>query len=113
MSAREEGVAFAVIGAGPYGLAVATHLRAAGHEVRIFGKVMDFWDSQMPRGMMLRSPREGSNIADPDGALTLARHGTAHGLAAGKLVSLAEFVDYGKWFQRQALPDLDERHVIR
>ena len=47
---------FAVIGAGPYGLAVASHLRAIGAEVRIFGKPMDFWASQMPKGMLLRSP---------------------------------------------------------
>ena len=111
MSAGDNAVPFVVIGAGPYGLAVASHLRGAGREVRIFGKVMDFWESQMPRGMMLRSPHDGSDIADPDGQLTLGRYEAAHGIIAGKQVSLADFVGYGKWFQGQALPDLDDRHV--
>src|SRR5437868_5337870 len=101
MGAREGPIPFVVIGAGPYGLAVANHLRAAGREVRTFGKVMDFWASQMPRGMMLRSPREGgSNIADPDGALSLDRYHAVYGITPGKLVSLAEFVGYGKWYQQ-------------
>ena len=46
---------FAVVGAGPYGLAVGSHLRAGGFDVRIFGKPMDFWASQMPKGMLLLS----------------------------------------------------------
>ena len=45
--------------------------------------------------------------------MTLDRFDAAHGIRPGKLVSLTEFVDYGKWFQRQALPDLDERLVLR
>ncbi len=103
---------FAVIGAGPYGLAVASHLRAMGAEVRIFGKPMDFWDSQMPKGMLLRSPWLGSNIGDPTRALTLDRYESALGskLDHGR-VHLDDFVRYGQWFQRQALPDLDQRNV--
>src|ERR1041385_6687120 len=46
----------AIIGAGPYGLSAAAHLRAAQTEVRIFGKPMDFWRNGMPDGMVLRSP---------------------------------------------------------
>jgi hypothetical protein len=52
-----------VVGARRYGLAVASHLRAAGVGVRIPGEVMEFWDTRMPVGMCLRSPREGSHIA--------------------------------------------------
>src|SRR5947207_3943216 len=103
---------FAVVGAGPYGLAVASHLRAAGVEVRVFGKPMDFWDSQMPRGMWLRSPLEGSHIADPERALTLDRYQASEGRSLSKPLPVEDFVAYGRWFQRQALPDLDQRHVI-
>ena len=103
---------FAVIGAGPYGLAVASHLRAIGAEVRIFGKPMDFWASQMPKGMLLRSPWLGSNIGDPNRALTLDRYESTLGsrLDRGR-VHLDDFVRYGQWFQQQALPDLDHRSV--
>src|SRR5580658_6723118 len=60
-----------VIGAGPYGLAAAAHLNAAGIETRAFGKPMSFWRENMPKGMRLRSPWGGSHIADPKGQLTL------------------------------------------
>jgi len=102
---------FAVVGAGPYGLAVGAHLRAGGLDVRIFGKAMDFWASQMPKGMLLRSPREGSHISDPAGALALGKYEAAHGCRIPKSMPLETFVRYGRWFQSQALPDLDERYV--
>jgi thioredoxin reductase len=102
---------FAVVGAGPYGLAVASHLRAAGFDVYIFGKVMDFWDSQMPKGMLLRSPWDGSHIADPEQQLTLDRYEESCGTTIPRRMPMEEFVRYGKWFQDRALPDLDSRLV--
>ena len=54
-----------VVGAGPYGLSAGVYLEAKGIDVRVFGEPMDFWANQMPKGMLLRSPREASNIADP------------------------------------------------
>jgi FAD-dependent urate hydroxylase len=102
---------FAIVGAGPYGLAVGAHLRAAGLDVRIFGKPMDFWASQMPKGMLLRSPREGSHISDPTRAFCLDKYEAANRCKIPKSMPLETFVDYGRWFQSQALPDLDHRHV--
>ena len=62
----------AVIGAGPYGLSGATHLRAAnGLVVRVFGEPMSFWERHVPAGMLLRSPWAGSHISDPKRELTL------------------------------------------
>ena len=46
----------AVIGAGPYGLSVAAHLREQSLKVIVFGRPMSFWDRNMPVGMLLRSP---------------------------------------------------------
>ena len=61
-----------VIGAGPYGMSVAAHLRTMkGLEVRVFGEPMSFWETKMPIGMLLRSPWAGSHISDPQRALTL------------------------------------------
>ena len=45
----------AIIGAGPYGLSIATHLRARGVDFRIFGQPMQAWQDQMPAGMLLKS----------------------------------------------------------
>ena len=101
----------AVVGAGPYGLAVASHLLALGRAVRVFGKAMEFWDRRMPKGMLLRSPWEGSNIGDPEDALTLDRYAADRQFPRPKLLPLDEFVRYGQWFQARAVPNLDERTV--
>src|SRR5712691_3939656 len=75
----------AVVGAGPYGLAAASHLLAAdGLGVSVFGEPMLFWERQMPLGMLLRSPREASHIADPAGALTLDRYEASIGAAPAR-----------------------------
>ena len=106
----------AVIGAGPYGLAAAAHLHAAdGLEIGVFGEPMSFWDKQMPRGMILRSPYVASNIADPERALTLDDYSEQTRRELPKPVTLEQFVDYGRWFRDQALPQpqFDHRNVSR
>src|SRR5207302_1528036 len=102
----------AVIGAGPHGLAAAAHLRAAGVEVRSFGEPLEFWREHMPRGMLLRSRKRSSNISDPARALTIDRYERERGRKLHEPNPLLEeFVDYGLWFQRHAVPDLDRRKV--
>lgn len=101
----------AVIGAGPYGLSAAAHLKAAGVEVRIFGKPMDFWAAKMPAGMLLRSPRVASSLSDPDNSHSLESYEAANGVAPKAPLPLETFVEYGQWFQRQLAPDLDTREV--
>jgi hypothetical protein len=63
-----------IIGAGPYGLSVAAHLRRTGVSFRIFGRPMDSWLAHMPKGMMLKSDGFASNIYDPEGAFTLKNY---------------------------------------
>ena len=100
-----------VIGAGPYGLAAGAALRARGIDAKVFGKLMDFWANKMPAGMLLRSPRPASSIADPTGTRTLESYEAAHGLPAQAPLPLTTFVAYGRWFQRELLPDLDPREI--
>lgn len=101
----------AVIGAGPYGLSAAAHLKVTGLKVGIFGRPMDFWATKMPAGMLLRSPRVASNIADPARAFTLGAYETTAALRPLAPVPLDTFVGYGHWFQRQLIPELDSRDV--
>jgi lysine/ornithine N-monooxygenase len=104
----------AIIGAGPYGLSAAAHLDAAdGFDIRVLGKPMSFWEQQMPRGMLLRSPYVASNLSDPERALTLDGYQSDIGEAVLRPVALEKFVDYGRWFQRQAAPQLDTRTATR
>jgi thioredoxin reductase len=102
----------AIIGAGPYGLAAAAHLRHAGIPVRIFGEVLEFWRSQMPEGMILRSRKRSSHIADPQRRLTIDdfEADTERSVTMPSL-TLEEFIDYGRWFQERAGLDVDPRKV--
>jgi len=104
----------AIVGAGPYGLSAAAHLRRVkGLEVRVFGEPMSFWDQNMPIGMFLRSNWSASQIADPSESLTLEGYQAATGNHVSAPVPLEQFVQYGRWYQRQAVPDLDYRKVAR
>jgi cation diffusion facilitator CzcD-associated flavoprotein CzcO len=100
----------AIIGAGPYGLSLAAHLRAAGVETKVFGEVMGAW-RRMPHGMRLRSFREASSIADPTGRLTLAGFEAAQRRSIANPIALTDFIAYGEWFQREAVPEVDARKV--
>lgn len=105
----------AIIGAGPYGLSVAAHLRKRGLDYKIFGRAMGLWRTQMPIGMFLKSEGCASNLPDPDGRYTLARFCAESGSPYGDWgvpVSLSVFTAYGLWFQRHLVPDLDERLVV-
>jgi hypothetical protein len=101
----------AVVGAGPYGLSAAAYLRAAQIETRVFGEPMAFWQNQMPAGMCLRSNWGASHIADPQCELTLDEYCRHNGNHLSKPIPLERFVDYGRWYQRHVVPDLDRRHV--
>ncbi len=106
----------AIIGAGPYGLALAAHLRRAGVHFRQFGLPMLPWRSAMPRGMFLKSQGFASNISDPEGTHTLeafcaqSGHPYAH---YGLPVPLDTFVAYGQWFRANLVPDLEEVTVTK
>jgi len=100
-----------VIGAGPYGLSVAAHLQGTGHDVRVLGRPMSFWDTRMPAGMLLRSPWAASHIDAPHGRWSLDEFCDATGTPHRKPFPLADFVEYGRWFQREAVPQLEDRTV--
>lgn len=104
----------AIIGAGPYGLSATAHLRTVkGLDVLTFGEPMSFWQRNMPVGMLLRSGWAATHIADPNGSLTLEAYRAANGNHFSTPVPLDRFVDYGLWYQRRVVPDLDTRKVAR
>jgi thioredoxin reductase len=100
-----------VVGAGPYGLSAAAHLKAIGMDVQEFGRPMEFWAKQMPAGMLLRSPRVASNISDRAHKFTLEAYENAAGIRPSAPLPLETFVAYGQWFQKQSVPDLDNREI--
>ena len=104
----------AIIGAGPYGLSVAVHLRRRGVSFRIFGRPMDSWVAHMPKGMMLKSDGFASNIYDPESAFTLERFCAERGIEyahAGVPVRLETFAAYGLAFKDRMVPELEDKLV--
>jgi cation diffusion facilitator CzcD-associated flavoprotein CzcO len=100
-----------VVGAGPYGLSVAAHLRAKGIDTLVFGPVMEFWRRNMPRGMLLRSPPRATHIAAPKRELTLEHYARERGRELLDPLPVEDFIDYGDWFQQTFVPDADQRRV--
>lgn len=103
----------AIVGAGPYGLSAGAHLKAKGLTVRVFGDPMEFWADKMPAGMLLRSPRQASNISDPTQAFTLEAYEAAIDMEPAAPLPIETFVEYGRWFRHQLGSDLDTRTVVR
>ena len=64
----------AVIGAGPYGLSIAAHLAARNIPHRIFGKAMETWATQMPKGMLLKSDGFATSLYDPARSFTFEHY---------------------------------------
>jgi cation diffusion facilitator CzcD-associated flavoprotein CzcO len=102
-----------VIGAGPYGLSISAHLRGAGIATRTFGDLMSFWRGNMPGGMKLRSAWGASNLSAPGGRYSLDEYVASGGMQHVEPIPIADFIRYGQWFQRHAVPDLDSRKVTR
>jgi FAD-dependent urate hydroxylase len=102
-----------IIGAGPYGLAAAAHLRSAGMDAVVFGETMSFWKRNLPQGMFLRSPWRGTHIADPDKELTLDHFVLETGLPRREPIPLDMFIRYGEWFQKRIGPVIEDCAVTR
>jgi hypothetical protein len=100
-----------IVGAGPFGLSSATHLKAKGIGIGIFGDPMSFWQNHMPAGMYLRSNWEASQIADPHRKLTLEHFKADTGLQFEQPIPLERFVEYGQWYQQKGVPELSRRQV--
>jgi FAD-dependent urate hydroxylase len=100
-----------VVGAGPYGMSAAAYLKSAGVQTRVFGDPMSFWENRMPAGMFLRSNWGASHIADPDKKMTLDAYSLATSNHLSAPIPLNRFVDYGRWYQRQLIPEVEKRNV--
>jgi thioredoxin reductase len=104
----------AIIGAGPYGLSIAAHLRARDVEHRIVGDPMQFWLGHMPKGMLLKSDGFASTLYDPGGEFTLRHYCEERSVEyadRGTPVRVEDFCAYGLAFQQRFAPSLDKKRV--
>ncbi|NHO31375.1 NAD(P)-binding domain-containing protein [Acetobacter fallax] len=101
----------AIIGAGPYGLSLAAHLRERGVNFRIFGRPMGFWRDHVPGELRLKAEGFALDLFDPDRFFTLARFCEERGYPytdVGTPVSAQIFAEYGEAFQKKYVPELRE-----
>ena len=104
----------AIIGAGPYGLSAGAHLRTLGLETRVFGPPMEVWRRHMPRGMLLKSDGFASNLSDPQSEFTLKNYCAQNKIPYDDTripVPVEVFIKYALAFQKEMVPELDERRV--
>ena len=90
-----------IIGAGPFGLAIAAQAAHLGIEHLVVGKPMDFWRKNMPPGMFLRSSWDWH--LDPLDIHTIERFLEARGQTKAEIepLSLDFYLTYAEWFQTQ------------
>lgn len=106
----------AVIGAGPFGLSTAAHLRARGIPVRVFGEPMVSWRDHMPEGMLLKSTPAASSIDAPQRGHTILDYCNAAGIPRlvtdEDIIPVETFIAYGEWFQQKLVPELERVRVV-
>ncbi|HEY1446805.1 MAG TPA: NAD(P)-binding domain-containing protein [Acidimicrobiales bacterium] len=90
-----------VVGAGPYGLAVAARARERGVDTVVVGHPLGFWLDHMPADMFLRSGIDWH--LDAAGVHTFMAFVEEQGLHPNDLdpIPIAVFLDYATWFQGQ------------
>ncbi|MFM7272216.1 MAG: FAD-dependent oxidoreductase [Actinomycetes bacterium] len=111
----EPAIEVAIVGAGPYGLSLASRLRQAGVPFEIFGEPMGAWRHGMPEGMLLKSSSEASSIDGPEGS-GFEEFVAAAGLPAyerSQQIPIDTFVDYGMWFTEHHVGGVRPEWVTR
>jgi len=104
-----------VVGAGPYGLSLAAHLRARGVEHRIFGEPMGSWKHNMPPGMLLKSYPWATNLSAPRSEFELDRFYAECALPYHDCLMplpLSRFIEYGEAFQARYAPGVERKTLM-
>jgi cation diffusion facilitator CzcD-associated flavoprotein CzcO len=96
-----------IVGAGPYGLSLAAHLRARGLNFRIFGPAMKFW-REMPASINLKSLAFATNISVPEEGHTFSEWCRQRDLEDYEPCAMEAFAAYGLWIQNRFVPELEE-----
>jgi len=97
----------AIVGAGPYGLSLAAHLRARGVKHRICGEAMRFW-RDMPVGINLKSFAFATNIYVPERGNSFPDWCRRHGLEDYEPCTMQSFAAYGMEMRERFVPEIEE-----
>jgi cation diffusion facilitator CzcD-associated flavoprotein CzcO len=96
-----ESTSLVVVGAGPYGVAVAAQAIERGIDTVVFGRPMSFWTDHMPSGMFLRS--------GPDWHLDASETHTLEAFLEEREIATSDVdpvpievsIEYATWFQQR------------
>lgn len=90
-----------IIGAGPFGLAIAAQASHLGIDHLVVGRPMEFWRQNMPRGMYLRSACDWH--LDPVNIHTIEKFLETRGQTPPDVepLSLDFYLSYAEWFQTE------------
>ena len=90
-----------IVGAGPFGLAMAAHARHLNIGHLMVGRPMGFWRTHMPTGMYLRSACDWH--LDPQGVDTIEAFLRTQALTPRDVepLSLTRYLEYTHWFQER------------
>jgi len=90
-----------IIGAGPFGLAMAAHAKHLGINFIMVGRPMEFWKTNMPEGMYLRSACDWH--LDPENEDTMEKFLAMKHLSPADVGPLSRnfYLSYTEWFQKQ------------
>jgi lysine/ornithine N-monooxygenase len=102
-----------IVGAGPFGLALAAEAGHQGLPYVVVGRPMSFWQQQMPAGMLLRSASDWH--LDVQGVATIEAFLATRGLTAGQAEPLTRelYLDYCDWFAAEKGIVAEPQHVLR
>jgi len=105
----------AIIGAGPYGLSATAHLRTVkGLDLHTFGEAYVFLGRHTCRRACCSARLGSIAYSRPK---RVVDHGEEYQAASRTHFPAPyrspNFVGYGNWYQRHALPDLDQRKIAR
>jgi cation diffusion facilitator CzcD-associated flavoprotein CzcO len=106
-------VTLLVVGAGPYGVAVAARAIESGIDTAVVGHPMGFWTDHMPEGMFLRSGTDWH--LDASGIDTFEAFIEDRGLSSADIdpVPIAVFLEYAAWFQAKKHVSIHDQLVVR
>jgi FAD-dependent urate hydroxylase len=101
-----------IVGAGPYGLSLASELGGRKVSYRIMGQPMKFW-REMPLGVNLKSPAFGTNIYVPESGYTFPEWCRSQGLEDFEPCTMHSFAEYGLWMQKRFVPNVEPEEVTK
>ncbi|WP_166831290.1 NAD(P)-binding domain-containing protein [Thalassoroseus pseudoceratinae] len=111
-------VPVAVLGAGPYGLAIANELQRRGIPFRVFGQPFHLWQERTLSDVFLRSDLQASEIYTHDGRFSLQgfladRPSDLATIASHQgRIPVSAFRDYLTWVQSQLTFNIERTQVV-